>query len=605
MSKAQRDFILEYYQRELAYLRKEGARFAQKHPKIAKRLELSQSEAADPHVERLLESFAYLTAKIQKEMDDQFPLVGSALLNSLYPQFTNPIPPATVLCFDMSHFKGDMTEPVVVPRHTEVFAEAHDQTECNFQTAYTTSIVPLEVLSAEIVRRENTLLKPHEIPTQRLLRLRMGTLGTPIHGMTVSSLRFYIHAEQHQQDRLYELLFKEAAPVVIEATQDDEALVRLKLPPESLRPVGFAEDESIFPFPETGHKSYRLLLEYFHFQQKFYFFDIQNIPLIPADSHFDLYIGLPDSVLFDVKNIHPATFRLNCTPAVNIFSKTTEPLLFDYHASEYRLIADVRREKTTEIHSIRNVFTLKEGDELPRLMSPYYSFHHTQAHSSPNVLWHVKRTPVLNRDFTGFDCYISFVDESFDPRQPFDQTVYAEVLCTNRDLAQYISSGTLFQCSVEQPAPQIVSLQKPTATVYPPQDGASLWRLIAHLSINHMGFSSDPQSLLALKEILRLYAYAGDGNTVVEAESLVAMQTKTIVRRAKQDAWRGFVHGTQIALTIQDMAQGSMFLLLSILQEFLSAQASINSFVEIQAKRENSNQVWHEWRPSLGGIRLV
>lgn len=605
MSKAQRDLILEYYQRELAYLRKEGSLFAEKHPKVAKRLELSSTEASDPHVERMLESFAYLTAKIQKEMDDQFPLVGSALLNSLYPQFTCPIPPATIVCFDMEAFKGDMPEPAFVPRHTPIFTEAHDQTECSFQTVYNTHIHPLETVSADILRRENTTIKASVVSNQRLLRLRMGTLSTPIHDMRIQRLRFYIDADPHVQDRFFEMLFRQPLKVVIQATQDNEEVFQCVLPEGSLQAVGFAEDESAFPFPANAHSSYRLLLEYFHFQQKFYFFDIANMPHIPASASFDLYIELPDAVLFDIKNVQASYFRLNCTPAVNIFSKTSEPILLDYRSSQYRLVADVRREKTTEIHSIQNVYTIKDGAEMPVVMAPYYSYQHAESVSPHAVFWHAKRAPVLHRDFSGYDFYISFVDENLDPRQPLEQTVYADILCTNRELAQYVSSGTLFQCSVEQPAPNIVCLRKPTSTVYPPQDGASLWRLIAHLSINHLGFSAHPQSLHALQEILRLYAYSGEGTLIPEIEALQSMKTRTIVRRARQDAWRGFVHGTQVEMVVKDSPQGSLFLFLSVLQAFLSAQASINSFVEIQARHENSSQVWHEWHPSLGGVRLL
>lgn len=606
MAKSNKDLILDYYQRELQYLRKQGAEFAKHYPKIAKRLELSETEVADPHVERLIESFAYLTGKIQKELDDQFPQLASALLHSLYPQFSNPVPPSTIICFDMGKFRGALMEGTIVPRHTQIFSTAQDDTECFFQTAYPVELWPIEISSIELTRRENTLLKSSEMSKQRILKIRLNTLATPLYQLPISRLRFYIHAERNRQDRLYELLFKESAPVVTEYKQDDDKVVRKILPPQSLKSVGYYDEESAFPFPENAHAAYRLLFEYFHFPQKFYFFDIENLSMEGAQEYLDIYIGMPESVLFDIKNLDDQVFRLGCTPAVNLFSKTSEPLLFDHRASEYRLLADVRREKTTEIHSIEGVYALNEGDEQPSPIHSYYSYQHKNMSVSTPYYWVAKRRALLQRSYEGYDIYLSFVDEDFNPEIPRYPTVYADLLCTNRHLAQYIASGTEFQCPIEQPAPHIYALFKPTPTIYPPQEGGSLWRLIAHLSVNHLGLSQDPLSLSALKEILRLYAYTDETELLPELEAMVSLNTKTIVRRSRQEAWRGFVHGTLVDITVKDQAsQKSLFLFMSILQRFLTAFASVNSFAELWVRRERKGDIWHQWEPKVGEIRLL
>ena len=66
-----RDDLLLYYERELTYLREMGAQFAEKYPKIAARLMIEESkESEDPHVERLLEAFAFLAARVHLKLDD-------------------------------------------------------------------------------------------------------------------------------------------------------------------------------------------------------------------------------------------------------------------------------------------------------------------------------------------------------------------------------------------------------------------------------------------------------------------------------------------------------------------------------------------------------
>ncbi len=61
--------LLEYYDRELKYMRDMGGEFAREFPKIASRLGLDAFECADPYVERLLEGFAFLAARVQLKVD--------------------------------------------------------------------------------------------------------------------------------------------------------------------------------------------------------------------------------------------------------------------------------------------------------------------------------------------------------------------------------------------------------------------------------------------------------------------------------------------------------------------------------------------------------
>ena len=84
--------LLRYYLAELTYLREMGSAFADQYPKVANRLELSPDESPDPHVERLLEAFAFLTARIQRNLDQQFPEITTALLELLYPHYLAPVP---------------------------------------------------------------------------------------------------------------------------------------------------------------------------------------------------------------------------------------------------------------------------------------------------------------------------------------------------------------------------------------------------------------------------------------------------------------------------------------------------------------------------------
>ena len=87
------DDLLPLYERELTFLRQHAAEFAAKYPKIASRLLLEADKCEDPHVERLIEGFAFLTARIQHKIEDEFPEITDALLR------TDPSPEPVM--FDM------------------------------------------------------------------------------------------------------------------------------------------------------------------------------------------------------------------------------------------------------------------------------------------------------------------------------------------------------------------------------------------------------------------------------------------------------------------------------------------------------------------------
>ncbi|MCA3862711.1 MAG: type VI secretion system baseplate subunit TssF, partial [Burkholderia sp.] len=109
--------LLPYYERELSFLRRYSRDFAERYPKIAARLALSGEHCEDPHVERMIESFALLGARINKKLDDDYPEFTEALLEVLYPHYLRPFPSCSIAQFTPAS-PGQQTEPVVIDRGT-------------------------------------------------------------------------------------------------------------------------------------------------------------------------------------------------------------------------------------------------------------------------------------------------------------------------------------------------------------------------------------------------------------------------------------------------------------------------------------------------------
>ncbi len=137
-----RDELLLYYERELDYLRKSAAQFAEKHPKVASRLVLEPTKCEDPHVERLLEAFAFLAARVHLKLEDEFPEITEALLSVVYPQLVRPIPSMSVVEFQLDPEKGKLASGMKIERNSQLYSKPISGVPCTFRTCYDTTLWP-------------------------------------------------------------------------------------------------------------------------------------------------------------------------------------------------------------------------------------------------------------------------------------------------------------------------------------------------------------------------------------------------------------------------------------------------------------------------------
>ncbi|MBL8170407.1 MAG: type VI secretion system baseplate subunit TssF [Acidobacteria bacterium] len=602
MSLSNSDDFLFHYQNELSYLRKMGSEFAEKYPRIAARLELGADECPDPHVERLLESFAFLTARIQQNIASEFPVLTTGLLDILYPALVTPVPSLAIAQFLVAKQAPKLTTGHLIPKHTPLFTHLVEDVRCRFRTCYPVHLWPLEVKDAGFARPAEFDLPESEQAVQSVLKLRLTVPeGTTLQELSLKRLRFYLHGERELTNELYELLFCNTTSVLLER----EGGRYVPLPPNAILPVGFAPDEEVLPYPAHSHPAFRLVQEYFVFSKKFRFFDVDHLDQRGAASELTLLF------LFDRKpksfvSVDKETFRLGCTPIINLFPKATEPIRLDQRQSEYRLVADMRRERFTEIHSIAKVSAKTDPKDDTQVYEPYYSFNHAARTRQQKAFWLSRRADTGRKDLPGTDMFLSFVDLDFTPSRPPEQTVYAHTYCTNRNLAEQLPANARLQPEENAPLHGIVCLGKPTSQIYPPLRGATLWRLVSHLSLNHLSLSNGPASRLALQEILRLYSLSDKPYHVQQIEGISELECRRIVGYFGQDAWRGFTRGLEISVTFDEnqYVGSGAFLLATVLNHFLALYAPLNQFTQMVIKSKQREGVWKKW-PPVAGDRLM
>lgn len=612
------DNLIDYYKRELRYLRHQGADFAKKYPKIAGRLAFNGHESPDPQVERLLESFSFQTARIQKSLDSEAPHVSASLLGLLYPQLLQPIPPASVAQFQPDPDQKSLQTGVTIPHHTEVMAHVKQnnrQELCRFRTAYPVELWPLKVEEAvfEPTRKYTNSRMFRQMPAvSGVLRIRLRVLGEANRKSVqhLSRLRFFLSGETAEAIQLYELIMGNHCGVV----QQSESMSSPRfLGADAIKTVGFEADEALFPYPDNAHIAYRLLQEYFAFPEKFFFFDVDQIQCKQAESYIDLLILLKKTPPLELE-IGPKSFALGCTPIVNLFERVSEPISIDHRREEYPLIVDARREEFTEIHSILSVSD-SSSSNMPQnaeVVAPFFSFHAREAKKGQQTFWNARRVSAIRPDIVGSSLLLSFLDLDLNPSQAYqDKVLFARTLCTNRNLAESIPPDTKMQIEEEWPVLGIQCLLRPSTALNPPVDGPYLWDLIAQLSVGHLSLYHNTRGADALRGLLRTYSFIGGGSNSKWLDGLEALQSRSVMRRfaslGKGRAWKGHCQGTEITLILDREAfEGhSAFLLASVLNSFFALTTTSNSFTQLVLKEAQEDEPWHIWKPLMGRRCLV
>ena len=297
---------------------------------------------------------------------------------------------------------------------------------------------------------------------------------------------------------------------------------------------------------------------------------------------------------------------LGCTPIVNLFARTSEPIRIDHRVMEHRLVADARREAITEIHSIVSMSASADPAKPTIEVQPYFSARHAGGDEHSTAFWHARRAPTGRGDLSGTDMWVSFVDLAFDAAMPPTQVLYAHTLCTNRELAVQLPDGAALQIEEAAPITRINCITRPTDTAYPALGGEALWKLISTLSLNHLSLSNGPSSLSALREILQLYNFSGNPFIDRQIEGIVDLRTRPIAGRIGPDAWRGFCRGTQVTVVF-DEAQyvgGSAYLFASVLHHFFALHTAVNSFTQVVMESLQKQKQWKRWPPLAGSQQV-
>jgi type VI secretion system protein ImpG len=607
------------YENELVAIRHLAREFAREHPGVAGKLILSEESGAsqDPHVERMIEAFAYLTARLQIKLKDEFPELVEALLGMLYPHYLAPIPSMAIAQLHLDAAQGSLTTGPVIPRHSELFSREIGGMPCRFRTTAPVTVWPVQVARARYQSSPfgaDITLPAESRDAEAALRIELrGAGGVPLTKLGIGELRFFLSGDQSTTHQLYELLFNHVTSVQVRLPQVAPAKGTTALPGSAIRPVGFEENEGMLPYGARSFPGYRLLTEYFAFPQKFLFCDVTGLNCLsrmPAQQEVELILFLNRAAPQLESRVTADTFRLGCAPIVNLFTKLAEPIRLTRTKTQYLVVPDARRLRAMEVYSIDEVESIHPDTKEVTPYQPFYALYDKTDRAKGGVFWHHQRQPSPAQDDPGTDVYLVIVDPHFEPTVPATEIVSVRTTCTNRNVpADVQRTGSVdwqFQLSGQSPVRRITTPVDPTPALRL-RDDSSRWRLISHLTLNHLSISGGPDGAAALREILRLYDYSGSNSTAQQIDGLFSVASSRGIAPIREGHTRGFCRGLDVTVTFDDEKYPGtgFFLLASVLERFLGQYASINSFTRMVAK-SRQREFWEKrWAPRTGNLSLA
>ncbi|MQA89724.1 MAG: type VI secretion system baseplate subunit TssF [Gemmatimonas sp.] len=611
-----RDALLAQYERELSYLRRTGSEFAKRYPKIASRLLLEPSKCDDPHVERLLEGFAFLSARVQLKLEDDFPEFSEALLEVVYPHYARPIPSLSIVQFHLDPDQGKLPDGLSIAPDALLHSRPVAGATCRFRCCYPTTIWPIEVAGARWGA-------PYELRPPLGAPGAAGALALDLRApadlgfgqLNLGSLRLHLNAEANLATTLYELLCNNLVEIVVRDPTPGSKLEPIFLPPTALRPVGFAPDEGLLPYGKRSFVGYRLLQEYFAFPEKFLFFELSGLERLRAEefgSRAEVVFlfspfGRPERRAMLEAGVSADTIRLNCTPIINVFPQTAEPILLDQKHYEYRIVPEGRLRVGTGVYSVEDVVAITPDASEPVRFEPFYSLHHAGRHAEERF-WYARRRPTGWRADEGTDVFLSFVDRSGVTARPHRTAITARLLCYNGDLPSRLPFGDPtgdFELPGGGPIRRIVALVKPTEVIHPPLGRAQLWRLVSQLSLNYTSLVDGGAD--ALKELLRLHNSADSEAGEKQIQGILQVRGGPAYSRVESEYGLTFARGQRVEVDFDEeqFAGGGVYLLANVLNHFLGLTVSLNSFCTLVARSRQRKGTLAEWAPRSGWKTLL
>lgn len=583
--------LLFWYQKELSWLKSQGETYAVQHPKIARRLGMLEGGTEDPHVQRIIESFALLSARIQQRFDQDLPLVTEALLNSLAPHLLRRFPSATIVQFAPDRADGALSASHPIPSGTVLETHDIEGIHCPFRTVYPVDLHPLTLDAAMMQSDDN-----HQWFLQLHFQVWPGAL------FNARQLRIYLHGTNVQVNTLYALL---CSGVKYGVFQHNGAEIRMTA--DQISGVGFGRDESLLNEQTEMTAAHTLLFDYSHFPQKFHFIDI-TLPegmKVNSGETFSLEFSFERSWLSrglekSAPLVDKSLFRLFCAPIVNLFSQRAEPIVPHDHIAEYTIMPDISQRQHIAVWSVKEVSRVQitKDESVSEVLPPLFGIGSGGPLSGQHIFWQI----VEDQDA----CRLTLVHRSAGALDPRVDRINVQLICSNGDLPAQLKPGHPdgdFSASLPVAGITCRALARPGPCQPAAATKQDIWQLISQLSLNHQLISGE-RGLSVLKSTLSLWLTLGNHAPSKLIALITSVAVSPVVSRLVSHDPHSMARGLEIHLVFRTEAasEPEYTLFCSLVERFLAQYAPVNSFSRVVTSIEQEEGSLQRWPVRAGHL---
>ena len=618
--------LLRHYNDELTHLREVGAEFAAEFPKIAARLSLDGLEVSDPYVERLLEGFAFLAARIQLKIEAEHPRFVQHLLETVYPGFLSPLPSLMIVRMRPDPLDPNLSRGFTLKRGSALTSElARGQnTRCEFRTAHDVTLWPIEIDSVQYFSHAPDLPLAH-LPVARQLRGGL-RIKLKLHGglkfkqLKLDKLPLFISAPDDVAFRLHELVVGNTVGTWVTAGANRSPAAGFA-DVDSVKPMGFDDDQALLPETLRGFSGNRLLQELSAMPQRFLFFEINDLArrLATVDSaEVEIVVLFSRGEAALESLVDAGSLALFCTPAVNLFPKRLDRIQLGTGTWEHHVVPDRTRPMDYEIHTLESVTGYGIAQVAEQSFLPLYASFHDAARShgayytvrrEPRMLSARQRLDGPRSAYIGQEMFLSLVDPQNAPYREDIRQLSVTALATNRDLPTLLpGSSTTWVLDSAGPAGRIETLRGPTRPVQRLARGDVGWAMVSLLTLNYLSIAGeDPKrAAAALRSLLTLHGPEQDVAWAKQVDSIQWLEAKSVVRRLPFPGPLTFGCGVEVTALVDELGfQGSSaFLLGNVLDRFFARHAAANSFCETVLRSASRGEIMRS-KPRIGSHAVL
>lgn len=598
--------LLPYYEKQLQEFGQQSREFAQKYPKIAQRLSLNQEQIDDPHIERLVQAFSLIAARIDKKLADSYEVFTRSLFEVMFPQYLKPFPACSVVSFEDINKIKQLTEVHEIPKATSLKSRSFKGVQCEFSTTQPVRLLPIALKSLNFKTHPRTHMYLNQNATLSLgFEIYQGSRQLLIN----ENLPIYLDAIANFPLQVLDSIFHASTGFSLRI---GNRVIEIAHP---FAVMGFAESESLLPIDQHTHHAYRLLMEYFCFPEKFNYLNL-NLNflkhLTEEETAFEILIHLKinlndQACIRNYTELNVANFKLFSTPVVNLFYKQAEPQKINHKQLEYPLLTDAHHPEFYQIYSIVEMNMIREKsnqDQIRVPILPFFAMSHYHQHNE-QYFYSLNQTQLQNN---GVETHYSIVSKHLSPQSTKSDFISTQLLCCNRDLPHEALSqaNNVLNLNESHLARRAMMLKRPSKPYYFEQNKNEQWRVISHLSLNTLSLMKG-DAVSHIKELLVLYNLPKLKENQLIIDAIKKIDFSLTQKLVEAQPFPLFVRGIKVSLVIdsQIFKGHSLYIFSQLLSHIFNLKVQMNSYVDLVVSDSNTQQELYQCVQNVGGKKLL